>query len=53
MRVNNPDATIKLFIITGRGKHSSGKAVLRPLVKQYLLDNRIKFVEVSKGGAFK
>jgi hypothetical protein len=53
MKRYDPQAFLELIIITGRGVHSRGKAVLKPSVKHFLNKTGIAFGELSGGGAFR
>jgi len=43
---------IEFNIVTGRGNHSDRKAVLKPAVKDFLIDNKFKYAEFSNGAGF-
>lgn len=39
-------------IVTGRGNHSNGRSVLKPAVKDYLIDSNIEYREFSNGAGY-
>ncbi|CAI2367523.1 unnamed protein product [Moneuplotes crassus] len=50
-RVVNPSAMIKLRVITGKGKHSKSKPVVKINTHKYLKQRRIRFKVTDGGGA--
>ena len=44
---------IEFNIVTGRGNHSGGRSVLKPAVKDWLLDNNFQYEEFSNGAGYK
>jgi DNA-nicking Smr family endonuclease len=43
------ESSTQVTIITGWGKHSKSKALLKPFIQSYLLENNLDFVMLNEG----